>query len=322
MSRLLRQYPVGSFFILAYVISWILWVPLLYGHFALGWTSWEGNSWTNGRTMLGILGALGPALAAFLMSYALEGPPGVKQLLRRCAQWRVSFGWWLVALYGWWAIASIVAAVMQLAPVTKIGMQSVFALINIPVITAALQMPFLLGMVGEEAGWRGYALPRLQERFGPLVASLILALFWAFWHTPLAVFPEWRGDRPLLLFAGRYLLLVFPLTLIFTWFFERVGRSVLLAVVLHKTLNLTFNAYATALGLPKESGSQLRDGLMVALWIGAAAVAVYYTRTRDSRVRIAVGELGVAVPDIEALTPGHVSDRPHTDRPLEGSGNA
>ena len=298
MHRLLHRHPLGSFFVLAYAISWILWTPLMYGRFALGWTSWEGNSWTNGRTMLGILGALGPALAAFLMSWVLEGASGAKSLLRSCVQWRVSFGWWALALYGWWVVASILAAAMQLAPVTKIGMECVFALINIPVIAAVLQMPFLLGMVGEEAGWRGFALPRLQERFGPLLASLILALVWAFWHAPLTVFPEWTGDRPLLVFAGRYLLLIVPVTLIFTWFFERVGRSVLLAVVLHKTLNLTTNAYATALGLPKDSRALLADGLIVALWIGAAAVAAHYARSRDSRTRVGIVSQEAVTPEL------------------------
>jgi membrane protease YdiL (CAAX protease family) len=275
VHALLRRSPLRSFFILAYVISWVLWLPLVYGRFALGWTSWEGNVWTNGRTMLGILGALGPSIAAFLMTHLLEGSPGVKALLRRCVQWRASLGWWALALYGWWAVASAVAATMGLAPLAHIGLQSVFAVINIPVIIAALQMPLLLGAAGEEAGWRGFALPRLQERFGPLGASLVLALFWALWHVPLAVFPAWTGDRPLLAFAGRYLLLAVPLTLVFTWFFERVGRSVLLAVVLHRSLNLTTNAYATALGLPKDSGSLVMNGLTVVLWLSAAAIAAY-----------------------------------------------
>jgi uncharacterized protein len=276
MHRILRRHPLTSFFVLAYAISWILWIPLLYGRFALGWNSWEGNSWTNGRTMLGILGAIGPAAAAMLVSYSLEGATGVRQLLRRCVQWRVPFGWWMFALYSWWLVASILAAVLQMAPLARIGMQGVFSLLNIPVIISVLQLPFFVGMVGEEAGWRGFALPRLQAKYGPLGASLILALCWAFWHAPLAVFPEWTGDRPLLVFAGRYLLLVLPLTLVFTWFFERVGQSVLLAIIFHKTLNLTFNAYSTALGLPKESGMLLADGLIVVLWIGAAAIAVHY----------------------------------------------
>jgi membrane protease YdiL (CAAX protease family) len=155
----------------------------------------------------------------------------------------------------------------------------VYALINIPVIVAALQMPFLLGIAGEEVGWRGFALPRLRERFGPLVASLILGLLWAVWHAPLAVFPTWTGDRPLPLFAARYLLLVLPLTLIFTWFFERVGRSVLLAIVLHNTLNLTTNAYGTALGLPKDSATLVVNSLIVVLWVCAAAIAVHYGRS-------------------------------------------
>ncbi len=279
MYPMLRRHPLVSFFALAYVLSWILWIPLLYGRFALGWTSWEGNAWTNGRTLLGILGSLGPAFAAVLMSHALEGSAGVGKLLRRLVQWRVSWGWWAIALYGWWLAASILAVALDLVPASKVGIQALFALINIPVILALLQMPLLAGILGEELGWRGFALPRLEARFGPLAASVVLALFWTFWHAPLAVFPEWIGHQPLHVFAGRYLLLVLPLTLIFTWYFARVGQSVLLAIVFHRTLNLTFNAYSTALGLPRETGSTLTDGLIVVLWIWAIVLVAYYIRT-------------------------------------------
>jgi membrane protease YdiL (CAAX protease family) len=157
-----------------------------------------------------------------------------------------------------------------------------------------------------------FALPRLQQRFGPLVASLILGLLWASWHAPLAVFPTWTGDRPLLVFAGRYLLLVLPLTLIFTWFFERVGRSVLLAIVLHKTLNLTTNAYGTAIGLPKDSATLVVNCLIVVLWVGAAAIAVHYGRSpriaerscAERPGRDAVGDRALHGTGVTLIAPG------------------
>jgi membrane protease YdiL (CAAX protease family) len=278
MRAALARRPLLAFFLLAFAASWVLWLPLLYGHFKYGWTTWEGNPWTNPRTMLGMLGSLGPAISATVLTYVLEGQEGVGQLLRRMLQWRVGFVWWLVGLYAFWLVGSLVSTALQLAPLRTVALQCGFALVNIPVIIALLQMPLLVGMVGEEVGWRGFALPRLLGRHDPLVSSLILALPWIVWHAPLIVFQEWAGNAPILRFLLDYALLVLPLTLVFTWFFQKTKGSILLAIVLHRAFNLTFNAYSTAVGLPAESSGLLHDGVIVALWLWAAVLVVTYLR--------------------------------------------
>ncbi len=88
LKSILTRRPLLGFFFLSFAISWVLWIPLLYGHFKYGWTSWEGDSWTNIRTMLGILGSLGPALSAIILTYNLEGKAGVRLLLKRLLLWR------------------------------------------------------------------------------------------------------------------------------------------------------------------------------------------------------------------------------------------
>jgi uncharacterized protein len=119
---ILKEKPLLYFFILSYAISWVLWIPLMYGHFRYGWTNWEGNSWTNIRTMLGILGSLGPAISAIILTYSLKGKEGVRLLLKRMLLWRVNVVWWLIGFYVWWLIASIISSSLQLAPLQKIGL--------------------------------------------------------------------------------------------------------------------------------------------------------------------------------------------------------
>jgi uncharacterized protein len=283
MKAALAANPLGGFFLLAFAVSWVLWVPLLYGHFQYGWTTWEGNPWTNTRTLLGLLGSLGPAISAIVLTYSLEGKEGVRRLFKRMLLWRVGLMWWLVGLYAFWLIGSIVSSVLQLAPLQNVALQSGFALVNIPVIISLLQMPLLIGMVGEEVGWRGFALPRLLDRYDPIVSSVILALPWIVWHAPLAVFQEWTGNTPILRFLFQYALLVLPLTLVFTWFFQKTKGSILLAMVLHRAFNLTFNAYSSAVGLTEESGKRLHDGLIVVLWLWAAILVMSYLRDRLKR---------------------------------------
>jgi membrane protease YdiL (CAAX protease family) len=277
---MLTRKPLLGFFFLSFVISWVLWIPLLYGHFMYEWKTWEGDSWTNIRTMLGILGSLGPALSAIILTYSLDGKEGVRLLLKRILLWRVNVVWWIIGFYAWWLIASIISSLLQLAPFQNIALQFGFSLINIPVIIFLLQMPLLIGMVGEELGWRGFALPRLLDKFDPIVSSFILALPWILWHIPLSVFQEWTGNIPIIQFLLKHALLILPLTLIFTWFFQKSKGSVLLVIVFHKAFNLTFNAYSNVVGLTEESGKLLFNGLIIVLWLWAAVLVVYYLRRK------------------------------------------
>jgi uncharacterized protein len=271
MKTIFEKHPLFYFFLFAFLFSWILWIPLLYGHFKLGWTSWEGNSWTNYRTMLGLLGSLGPSISAILLTYILKGKTEVKTLLKSVINWRVNISWWLIALYGWWLLCSILVVVSNTAGVQQVSMGFLYSLINIPALLFFIQMPFFVGMFGEEVGWRGFALPRLLEKYNPVVASLILALPWMFWHTPLAVFQEWRGNTTLFEFVTNYFLLVVPLTLIFTWFFQKTKGSLLLIMILHKSFNLTFNSFKVALGLSESSSQIVREWSIISF-----VIAVYY----------------------------------------------
>lgn len=271
-----KKNPLLFFFLFSFIISWILWIPLLYGHFKLGWTSWEGDSWTNYKTHLGLLGSLGPAISAIIMTGFIEGKTSTKALLKRAVQWRVNILWWAISLYSWWLICTLLAIVLDLKSIQDITLGFVFSLINIPAMIFVLQMPLLIGMFGEELGWRGFALPKLLEKFDPLVASLILALPWILWHAPLLVFQEWRGEMPLLNFLIQYVVLIVPLTLIFTWFFQKTKGSVLLAIILHKSFNLTFNAYSIAIGLDHENSQTLRTGATIILWVVAMMLTIYY----------------------------------------------
>ena len=152
-----------------------------------------------------------------------------------------------------------------------------------PVIIFILQMPLLIGMLGEELGWRGFALPKLLDKYNPVVSSLILALPWIFWHAPLVVFQDWIGNMPILHFLLRYILLILPLTLIFTWFFQNTKGSILLIIVLHKAFNLTFNAFPGVIGLQEETGKLLFDIMIGIFWLFAIVLVFYFIKVKPRR---------------------------------------
>ena len=218
------------------------------------------------------------------MTYFIDGKNGVKALFKRLIQWRVKILWWIIGFYIWWIIASIIAIIFNLKPIQDITLGFVLSLINIPGMIFIVQLPLLIGMFGEELGWRGFALPKLLAKYDPIVSSLILALPWVFWHTPLAIFQEWRGNLPIETFVFNYLIVVFPLTLIFTWFFQKTKGSVLLAIILHKSFNLTFNAYSSALGLDENADIVISDNRTIALWVIAIIIAIYYLYQKKKKL--------------------------------------
>jgi uncharacterized protein len=88
--------------------------------------------------------------------------------------------------------------------------------------------------LGEEVGWRGYALPALQVRYGALVSSVILGALWALWHLPLFFNPDTHySDLPFVL----QLAFQIPVAILFTWVFNSTGGSVLMAILMHAVLN-------------------------------------------------------------------------------------
>lgn len=116
------------------------------------------------------------------------------------------------------------------------------------------------GGVGEEPGWRGFLLPTLQERYSPLIASLVVWFFWALWHLPLDI--NGYVGTTFAAYLDNRLLRLLPITIIMTWLYNRSGGSVLTTAVFHTSMN-TFPSF-----LPSAAG------VVWVLWLWAAVVVV------------------------------------------------
>lgn len=241
------------FFALTYCLSWAIWVPLMLSHFNLGpWRIPEGVS-----AMVRLFGVLMPAASALLLTARAGGRRSVRGLLGGLAVWRVGWQWWAAA------------AVVQPALVVSVALLY-NALRAQPPLTPAVPLSLgafalqavllLLATLGEEIGWRGLALPALQQRHSPLAASGVLGLLWATWHLPF-----WLLLGNLEEFGAGYLglnyLLVLPLSVYITWFYNHGRASLLLAVAFHMTFNLV-----NVLWLPVTSSVGAFGWLVVAEW--------------------------------------------------------
>ena len=233
---------LALFFLLAFLLSWLVEIPLALKAQGI----WQAPF----PFSLHYLAGYGPLLAALIATMASQGWRGLQDLGRRMLRWRVSPLWWLVA-FSPLLFFGLLAFALWFIKGRPPGV-SLFGQLNfLPGLgLAALPFWILTFGIGEETGWRGFALPRLQQRYNPLQATLILWLFWALWHLPLffytydpAILP---GFLPGLL-AG---------AIVFTWLYNNSG-SVLIVAVWHGAFNLTTACSACGEGIGAAAVSVL-----------------------------------------------------------------
>ena len=149
--------------------------------------------------------------------------------------------------------------------------------------------------LGEEIGWRGYVLPRLQSKMSALSAALIIGPIWALWHLPLWLTGE-PGRTPTL-YAG-FVVSVIALSVVLTWVYNSTGGSLLFVVLLHATYNLPITLAIDDLGSRATVPVLLYFGLLVVAAIVVVIVAGPKHLSRKHRKQKEEGatESGVATP--------------------------
>jgi membrane protease YdiL (CAAX protease family) len=132
----------------------------------------------------------------------------------------------------------------------------------------------LVGGGQEELGWRGFALPALQERYDALIASVVIGIVWAVWHLPAFAFsiPGYTGSFAL------YTLLVVGISIVLTWLYNSSGGSVLLAMLLHGGINAAPSLGTLFVGDPASLAVSPYLILVPAVWVIALTVLVRHGR--------------------------------------------
>jgi CAAX amino terminal protease family. len=231
---LLARYPLTFYFLIAYAFSWLVWVPLALSQDGAGLLSFRGPIGASASVV--VASFVGPFLSAFIMTGITEGREGIGRWLRRIVLWRVGLGWYLFTLIG---IPMILVLGVIVLPGALASFKGLASLVPPRPWLSMIVYVFLHGPLGEEPGWRGFALPRLQRLHGPLVASLILGPLWALWHLPMFWVPVWSFP-PTLPNIGLFVIASIPFTIIMTWVFNNTKGSVLMAILVHWTFDFTF----------------------------------------------------------------------------------
>ena len=208
MINIIRKNTLVFFLILTLVISWLPW-------------------FTGGQGIF----VFGPSIAGVITIALVAGKEGLRDLVKRALRWRVGLKWWLIALFLPCLLTMIALGVnlllgAALPPFTFIKTQwyllPVFFIITL-----------VGGPLGEEFGWRGFALPELQKKWSPWLASVLLGLIWGLWHLPqffntAAVHYELGLAR-----FPFYVLAEIGLAILMTWVYNKTSGSLLVGGLIY-----------------------------------------------------------------------------------------
>jgi len=244
MSTVLKKiqnHTLVVFFFLAFALG---------GPFLLLSTPDRSTGW---QVLVFLLASYAPAVAAWIALAIARDPGETRAFRRRLGLWRMQARWYLAALLlpsvAWLCSLGVIALVH-----TGLTLQT-SSFFFFPLI-------FILNF-GEEAGWRGYALPRLLKRFHPLAASLILGLIWGAYHLQL----YWQRPG----FAALFFTLILAISVIMTWLFIQTGGSVVATSLFHTVIN----TWSQAL-LAEQGTDDLFATLITLLWVAVVALIWVY----------------------------------------------
>lgn len=202
-----RRHRLASFFLLAFAVSWAPW-----------------PAYAAGALPEPMFLPFGPLLAAVVVLAIADGSSGLRQLAARMLRWRVGWHWYLVAV-------GLPVAVLAAAALTNSLIWDASGLAPGDLAWGTVATTFAVrlvnpldGPMGEEPGWRGYALPELRRRRTLLESAVALGLAVAAWHLPLVAMDQ----LPLL-----GLPTTFAITFVYCWLFDRTDGSVLLTLIFH-----------------------------------------------------------------------------------------
>ncbi len=247
---LLKRHAFIVFVMLTFLISWFPW-------------------YTKGTGFL----VFGPSIAGVVIIAITMGKTGMQDLGQRFLRWRVGFLWWAVALLftGLILLFSIAINVILGGKLPSFAffrqewyLAPVFFLLTI-----------IGGPLGEEFGWRGFALPNLQHKWNPTIASIIIGTVWGLWHLPLFFQPGSLHHQIGIAWLPVYVIGEIALASIMTWVYNKTGGSLLVGgIILHNADNFWASTLITDETMTTAFQGGVQSQFDMQLYLISTAVSV------------------------------------------------
>lgn len=227
ISSWIKQHSLATYFFLAFLITWIFISPLALSaqnilHVQLS-PHWH------------FLGAFGPISAALIVTRIATGKSGVSEFLDRLLTRRAGMAWLVISLFSPFVLFLLSVLILRVAGNSSVdfsklasGEYATFTWIGGSLLSAVAYG------IGEEAGWRGFALPRLQHKRTAFMATLVLTVFWALWHAPMFLYRfEFGMVQVIGFFIG-----MFAGAIWLSFLYNCTGGNTFMVVLWHATWNI------------------------------------------------------------------------------------
>ena len=285
-ASFVQRHALPVFFVLVFTLTWPLQIVDALGSHGV-------FSFRVSLLLQLLLVAYMPTVAALIVTALTDGRAGLRALLRKLLIWRVGLHWYVIAVFGY-ALVCCSAVILGNAlsdgpPVPLLGPDAA----KYSGLQLMLMVPVLFLVVtltnGEELAWRGFALPRLQTRWNALTSSMILGLIWAVFHLPL--FFTLTGSSIDGMSAVSKSIQLIGASVIFTWLYNHVRGSVLLAYLLHGAANTWTRVFPMDQAPPLVGWMMTGIICLIAVILVSVFGATHLTRT-GQRIQYTEGMFG------------------------------
>jgi membrane protease YdiL (CAAX protease family) len=267
----IKKHAVLTYFVLTLIFTWGCMAIAVYpGGFPITDEQFERTGVLVYMAML-----IGPSGASLLLTGLLDGRAGFRELFSRLFKWRVDARWYAVAVLT--APIMITTILLGLSLLSSEFQPAIFTSAErSALVVSSIAAGLAVGLF-EELGWTGFAVSRLNRRYGVLNTGLIVGFVWGVWHFP----PFWKSDTfsttiPLVLLLGQLFSWLPPYRILMVWVYDRT-ESLLVSVLMHASLMAGLSALVPA----ELSGTSLLIWILtwaVALWIVGGIVALSNNR--------------------------------------------
>lgn len=269
IARWAKHHALLCFFSLAFLISWSFSIPLALAR--------AGLVSPAPPFAIHYLASIGPLLAAVIVTWVCDGPAGAKHLIAGLGRWRGSLRWLLVCVgapIGLFALA-VGWAYAENGRVPDLRLLGDVDYLPHLGIAGAVCLWLLTYGVGEEVGWRGFALPRLQRRHSALAASLLLSIAWAAWHLPAFFYRDTYMAMGLAAGFPTMFVSLAAAAIVFTWIFNSTHGSLLMVTIFHALFDL--------LSVSEAGGPAAAAIMSAAVMVAAVLIVLRYGTANLSR---------------------------------------
>ena len=260
-----------TYFTLSYLISWVIWLPL-YGHI-FGLTNLPTLPFHHA------IGGLGPLFASFITTWIFLKKDGIKTLLAKCLQTKplIYLAVALVSPFLLAIFALLIGYFIDKTPIEISGLLRTKEFPQFHFITFFIYNLIFFGF-GEEVGWRGFVLPRLQGKMNALTASMLLTLFWALWHVPLFFYRPGYSTMEFSEIAG-WVFSLLTGSILLTWLYNSSRGSILICAIFHSTIDIAFTADIADKNVVNYMG------FLITVW-GILTILIFKPKNLSSNDRI------------------------------------